>query len=129
MRGRCCGCRADEYRVRSRKPVVVTATPHHVGRVTGHGSRLAGQTNEYADLTDEQKRIVDADDEIAGQFPEGLTKEQLFRLDARAVRALIPESFARARPSDQVVVPLVDTRDIAGVSADTTMSRLSPVPS
>jgi hypothetical protein len=28
-------------------------------------------------MTDEQKRIVDAGDEIAGQFPDGLTKEQL----------------------------------------------------
>jgi hypothetical protein len=31
----------------------------------------------YDAMTDEQKRIVDAGDEIAGQFPEGLTKEEL----------------------------------------------------
>jgi hypothetical protein len=38
---------------------------------------LGWPTVEYADMTDEQKRIVDAGDEIAGQFPEGLTKAEL----------------------------------------------------
>jgi hypothetical protein len=38
---------------------------------------LGWTTVDYADMTDEQKRIVDAGDEIAGQFPDGLTKEQL----------------------------------------------------
>ena len=32
---------------------------------------------EYADMTPEQQRIVDAGDQIAEQFREGLTKEQL----------------------------------------------------
>jgi hypothetical protein len=32
---------------------------------------------EYDDLTEEQQRIVDAGNEIAGQFPEGLSKEEL----------------------------------------------------
>src|ERR1700733_14674622 len=38
---------------------------------------LGWPTIEYADMTDEQKRIVDAGDDIADQFPDGLTKEQL----------------------------------------------------
>jgi hypothetical protein len=37
----------------------------------------AGQVVEYADMTDEQKRIVDAGNEIAGTFPTGLTREEL----------------------------------------------------
>lgn len=32
---------------------------------------------DYADMTDEQKRIVDAGDQIAGTFPQGMTREQL----------------------------------------------------
>jgi hypothetical protein len=41
------------------------------------GEMLEWGTVEYEDMSDEQKRIVDAGDEIVGQFPEGLTKEQL----------------------------------------------------
>ena len=32
---------------------------------------------EYDDMTDEQKRIVDAGDEIAGTFPSNLSREEL----------------------------------------------------
>jgi hypothetical protein len=38
---------------------------------------LEWPTVEYADMTDAQKRIVDAGDAIAGQFPEGLTRDEL----------------------------------------------------
>ena len=38
---------------------------------------LGWGTVEHEDMTPEQQRIVDAGDEVAGQFPEGLTKEQL----------------------------------------------------
>jgi hypothetical protein len=32
---------------------------------------------DYADMTEEQQRIVDAGAEIIGQFPEGTTKEDI----------------------------------------------------
>ena len=41
------------------------------------GQMLQWPTVEYENMTDEQKRIVDAGDEVAGLFPEGLTREQL----------------------------------------------------
>ena len=41
------------------------------------GEMLGWGTIEYENMSGEQRRIVDAGDEIAGQFPEGVTKEQL----------------------------------------------------
>lgn len=32
---------------------------------------------DYEDMTDEQKRIVDAGETIAGTFPQGMTREEL----------------------------------------------------
>jgi hypothetical protein len=44
----------------------------------------AEQVIELADMTDEQKRIVEAGETIAGSFPQGLTREQLSAwMDAR----------------------------------------------
>jgi hypothetical protein len=58
------------------------------------GETLGWGTIEYENMTDEQKRIVDAGNELAGQFPEGLTKEQL--------SAWIRDPFAPDDPSSQI---------------------------
>jgi hypothetical protein len=41
------------------------------------GSDSIRQEIGHDDLTDEQQRIVDAGNEIAGQFPEELRKDEL----------------------------------------------------
>lgn len=40
-------------------------------------TQKAAEVIEYDDMTDEQKRIVDAGQTIAGAIPKGLNREQL----------------------------------------------------
>jgi len=61
------------------------------------GQMLGSGTVEYEDMSGEQKRIVDAGDEVAGKFPIKADQGTAIRVDMQAVQSLTANRPPRDR--------------------------------